>query len=780
MGRKLCCVMAVAASVMSAAPSLAFSPIAALPVFRLDNSPDRKIRRSTTVSRKRARVSESVVLESSETSSPILEIGGLLPTSEYKRRSALHETLSELRQQIPCLLSVPLSEASAKKVYTDSTRLTVGPENSKVVLASDRAELISLCNIFVLALAASLQARTFVSSLVQRQQQSSDSKDELSVACQIALAVPDCDDPLMQDFTTIEVCWEVLIPLQQPMAASTTKIRGVSRLTLDPNSSRIALHQLLSVYINDSYLDANAVGQSLASLRQTVKELQNSPLFQPFLSATASSPAAISALEVFQQARNDFIRQQATQTITDPIVAPLFVMFIPATSNSTTLASNRSLWIPIDNYNSSQGGLTHIPLPGTIAWPVYSSSHKLAEYFVGTIVPILSGHAIEVLDDALFLPDACLFATDGSILLRSGTLLAGYYKSFAALRRGTRTHWTLKSVRILKWGAKQVDDTSKLVVELEVEFSTQVGVPGSSAVTISGKDKYTVSSLMFSDLENMRTCIEEVHQKQLSIGDNMKSSETLLFMKSVASAVESSSGLLPFSDGFWFDLLRRLSLNEPKSSTQRLPNQLPSRSDKAALTVYRIMEALHKDCHFCSSISDLDITSSSLVLPPGNAFMQENLQLIGYLGEPLLRGRANYNQAYLLAVRSFHTAMKSRRLIAVKEPTMQVELNTFGNIFWSLSLYLRVSTPLVPSLPGLDGASSLIINSNTLSSFNIVVKSEYVLSSEGGQILQHRILESRVNGQLTPGDVVSRWMQRRSAETTFNPNFIDWLRSSME
>jgi hypothetical protein len=717
-------------------------------------------------------------LPSTETSL-ILDITGILSPTQFKKRSALHETLNELRQQIPRLLSVPLSEASAEKVYTEKTRLAVGPENLSVELSSDRTELISLCNAFVLALAASLQASSMFSSLIPRQQQSSNSQKEPSVECQIALVIPNSDVHMNQDFNTLEVRWEALIPIQQPMASSNTVLRGVSRLILDPESNKIASHQLLNVYINDSLLESNAVGQSLASLRQTVKGIQGSPLFQPLLSATTSSPVALSALEVFQQARDDFINRQLSQMEAEPKLAPLFVLANSNTSNSTLLASNQTSWVPIDSYSVAQSEITLFPLPGTSLWPVYASCHRLAETFVEKIIPMLSGRDDNTFEDTLFHPNARLYASDGSTLLRTGTLLAGYYKSLAALRLGTGTTWALKNVRVLRWDIKLGSDPTKVMVEIEVEFSTEVSVPGSSSVAVSGMDLYTVSSLLNADIERSRSCIEEVQQKQLSIGDNLKSSETLLLMRSVASAIESSSGRMPFSDGFWFDLLRRLSLNDAKRPIQRTTNRLPIRSDNAAMTVYRIMEALHQDLMFALLSSDLDNGSTKFVLPPGSVFMSENVQLIGYLEEPLLRGRTSYNQAYQVAVQSLRAALKSKSVLSVKEPTVQVELNASGNIVWSLSLFLKVSAPFVFALPGWEGAS-VNNNSNSLSSINIAVKSEYCLCPETGQILQHRLLESRINGRLTPGDVVSRLIKQSGSETSDEADPLDWLRISLE
>jgi hypothetical protein len=720
------------------------------------------------------RASRSVAFESSETISitshqQSLEIEGILISKEFERRSSLHETLKELRQQIGCLLSVPLSETSAKKTYTANTCLYVGSENVQLELASDRAELISIGNAIVLAVAASAGVRTFFSSLGQ---QTTDIQGEPTVECQIALLLPENADPGDLHFGTLEVRWEATIPLQQPLSVSSTNIRGVSLLTLDPESNRIASHRLLSVYLNDSFLDSHAIGQSLSTLRQAVKRMQDSPLLQPFLSASAST-----ALEVFRQVRDDFVQRQMLQNNTDLKLAPLFVALNCTTSkypDIAAVATNQSTWIPIDTYDEMQHRAQHKPIPGSTRWPTYAACHRLCEYFFRVTIPMLSGSDDEPLEDTLFRSNACLVAPDGNILLKTPALVAGYYRLLATLRLGSGSRWNLKNVKVLSWGTKSETTATILILLIEVEFSTLVSVPGASPVTLRGKDVYSVSSLLSDNGENVR--IEKIEQKQLLIGDNSNPNDTMMLMRSIATAVESSSGRIPFIDGFWSDLFRRLPVTDSSASIRRAKLRLPSRTDKSAVKVYRIMEALHQDCINIASTSDLGIGSGRFVLPPGIAFMHENLQLIGYLGETLLSGRSKYNQAFTRVQKSFHAAIQSGRLLIEKQPTVRVELSASGNIIWSLTLFVEVSPPIAAPLPGLEIASSAIGKIKYLSSLNIVVKSEYILFPDTGEVMQHRLLETRVNGQLTPGDIVSRWIQRRLSGSSGDIDLLEWLR----
>jgi hypothetical protein len=74
------------------------------------------------------------------------------------------------------------------------------------------------------------------------------------------------------------------------------------------------------------------------------------------------------------------------------------------------------------------------------------------------------------------------------------------------------------------------------------------------------------------------------------------------------------------------------------------------------------------------------------------------------------------------------------------------------------------------------------------------VGSDYIIEKQTGQIFQHRLFETRINGQLTPGDVISRWIQKQvdmnpeggsmsgkpGNEIAFQRSLLDavsWLRS---
>jgi hypothetical protein len=95
-------------------------------------------------------------------------------------------------------------------------------------------------------------------------------------------------------------------------------------------------------------------------------------------------------------------------------------------------------------------------------------------------------------------------------------------------------------------------------------------------------------------------------------------------------------------------------------------------------------------------------------------------------------------------------------VVSEKEPAVRVELTPQGNVQLSLTLWLKLS----PVFPGLGLSESGTGTPSLFVPLKLEIKSEYVISDETGQIVLHRLIESRVNGQLTPGDVVSRWIQQ--------------------
>lgn len=232
-------------------------------------------------------------------------------------------------------------------------------------------------------------------------------------------------------------------------------------------------------------------------------------------------------------------------------------------------------------------------------------------------------------------------------------------------------------------------------------------------------------------------------------------------MRSLATALESGPFRPPLNEdsSVWTDLLLRFSSEGSRDVSMKPVSQrtLPSRSDSAATTVYRIMEALHLDYKyiFLPSSSPDKKPQRGLGELPAIEFVTQSVQLCGYLNEPLLSGKNSYKRNLGLVVASYRAALRSGSVVSENAPQVRVELTPTGNIRCSVTLFLKI-------VPGIRGLTELIGSGSATFPLKIEVKSEYVLCDDTGLILQHRLLESRLNGQLTPGDVLSRWILQLS------------------
>lgn len=538
------------------------------------------------------------------------------------------------------------------------------------------------------------------------------------------------------------------------------------------------MHQLLSVYWNGSFLDSVAIAQALSGLRLVFKGWQ--PLLQPL--ASPASPA----LTLFNQVRDEILHQQwSAASSPNTTLAPLFV----------ALPTDKAKWIPVDEYALNRS--LPFPPPGSSAWPSYAIRHQAATYFVNTIIPALANNGDAVETATLFHPDARLMTLDGSLLLEGASRVANFYASLATLRRGTLGSWTVEGAAASARESGAADEATG-AVQVSVDYGTIVNVPGAAPTTVRGMDVFVVSS---SASGNSAIVIKEVQQKELSIGENSSLNYGVFVMRSVATAIATSTGRVPFAGGFWLDLLRRaaqpsgirelVDRSDDSKLKERVfqPKPRKFRSDRAGLTAYRVIEALH---HECTNIMPTDGGEPNL--PPASRYMVESVQLNGYMGEVLLRGRSNYNQIFTLALASISATLRSGRVQSKKEPLVRIELTSQGNVICSLTLFFKLSSLSMARIPGFDSKPAGKA-SPTLPTLKIGFLSEYVLCPETGRILQHRLLESRVNGQLTPGDVVSRLIQRRSGRSTTDvdsdsksaavdwlqilQDSVEWVRSSM-
>ena len=718
---------------------------------------------------------------------------------EVERRSKIHTVIEKLKQQIPTLLTTPLSEVSSKAVYEDDVKLLVSSstrnkEEKDIVLASSREEIVSLSTTLALAVTATNQANSF---FVRPTASSETSASAATFISKMAI------DPSAR---AIHVQWRAnLLPGNNADSDNSNMrtLQGVSELEFDSDSGKVKTLRLLQVKWNGEAFNARAIGESLASLRQLVVAFQESPVLKSFLpkSMVPSISSILKEVASMQQ-------QQFGQSKDKPQSTPLFVVdsleTVANTYKSSTNANNTNAtkggpsnatmnYIPIDEYdaisfsssNTSTDKQSSLPLPGSNIWSQYVLSRQVMEQFVSSVLPVLSGTQPVPSKDIVDLFDTrvSLKATDGTELLRGRDQVYTFYHTLSSWRKRSSGTWNMTNASLLSWGQ---DDNSNDEVKIAIDFIASSSMPGaSSPVIIKGTDvfvleKPAIDRFEESGEEEFDILIRRIEESKLEIeGAGLSSADGLWFMKSLVAALDTARFSSVGGDSVVMDLIQKMitgdiTLNGKSVSTsatqiangdsqsfatkkkkkRRAP---PKLSESAASRVYNIMADLH---NMPAMFEDDNLRNYQL--PAAHEFMAETVELRGYLGETLARGSQSYNTAIGTAIASLKGALVTGSVKMQEMPSVRVELTKEGHVRLALALDLKV-------LPLPTGASNLIssMSGSTISipsggfPLKIVLVSDYVIEKQTGQIFQHRLLETRINGQLTPGDVISRWIQKQ-------------------
>ena len=147
--------------------------------------------------------------------------------------------------------------------------------------------------------------------------------------------------------------------------------------------------------------------------------------------------------------------------------------------------------------------------------------------------------------------------------------------------------------------------------------------------------------------------------------------------------------------------------------------------------------------------------------------MAEDVALIGLIGEVLLQGRTNYFRGVGILFRGFQLALETES-VKVDDLSNDVALTSTGNVRSTLSLSLSFPSLTASRIPGFAG-----------SPVTIQLVSEYVLDATTGFIRKHQLMESRVKGQLTPGDVLSKLLQRWISRGSVTEQ-EDWMKVAQD
>eukprot|EP00797_Seminavis_robusta_P021513 Sro335_g120200.2 (467) ;mRNA; r:63464-64864 len=433
--------------------------------------------------------------------------------------------------------------------------------------------------------------------------------------------------------------------------------------------------------------------------------------------------------------------------------------------------------IPIDDYGPTV-------LPGSSTWSRYVARRQVFYVFCREALTVLSGNKTIATKDMveLFAPQARLVAVDGSELLRGRDAVSNFFQTLASWRKRASGTWEIRNATLgkdkdkYKYNDKKQGNSTKDGNEITilVDYRATSSLPGTpTPVVIQGTDQFTLDVSYLSlteetkasddDSSGPEVLIKRIEQKKLEIvnGGVGAQADALWFMKSLVNALNTGRFNSMGGDSVVMELLQRVIAgdvngNKNKKPRRKTPPKLP---DATAVRVYRIMAGLHHDV---PSIFDTE-TLRVYQLPPMHEFMSEHVELRGYLGESLARGRQAYNAAVGTSIASLKASLASGGVKLDQEPAVTVELTSQGHVRLTLSVELNV-------LPLPSGTSGLInsISGSAISlpsggfPLQISIVSDYLVDTETREIYQHRLVETRVNGQLTPGDVISRWIKTQA------------------
>jgi hypothetical protein len=201
------------------------------------------------------------------------------------------------------------------------------------------------------------------------------------------------------------------------------------------------------------------------------------------------------------------------------------------------------------------------------------------------------------------------------------------------------------------------------------------------------------------------------------------------------------------------DFLTELMMQQPglraqlKGSTTFSPSRTERKlSESSAAKCYYIMSDMHEQCY-----SLLDV-SSSRSGPPAAEYMSDNIELRGYLGESIMKGSNLYIRTISSVIYGVRESIRQKLILVEKPVVSRVELLPSRAIRLSQTFWFRIPPPGV----------SLILPESVASGppIKLEIISDYKIDAGTGFIVEHQLVETRINGQLTPGDQVSRWIQR--------------------
>jgi hypothetical protein len=677
---------------------------------------------------------------------PILE--GLMDQDEFERLDAIDHVIRVLCTQLPSILTKPLTTASASDVYGDNFCLSVqvtddddgdhGTSNDShspmqttthgddIVVLRGQKDLIALSDVLVLATAAAQQAGVAISGGAV--------DTSVEVQCQILV-----DD----SYRVLRIPWKAKAPLVGSPNSNNNRFEGVTDFCLDTEVSegslkvqRIVIRKL---NWNSNELNGPAIGQALKTIRNTVSNLQLNPLFRGLIGSTTENRSNPTS-SFFNALRDEFLDQAATAVFSQRLSAG-------GTAESENdafkavqvmrVASMESAgWMQIPNVSEAQyqsnynGTIDEIPCPGTEEWMEYAGSRSRLTRFCTDIIPRLS--LLSIVDPGLFAKDVQYKANDGSSLLQGREKLANYYQTLALTRKATGGSWKMTRCELLDWKENQV------AVDYEATTSS---LP---QWKIQGSDIFSLDASLPGEERPVIKKIQQQSLRAVNPNGSVSSLDSQWLVKNIVNALDGDSVKASR------DFLTELLMQQPGTTSALKTAKASTRPDKkvspqTAAKIYYIMDDLH------SQAVDILNVSSARSSPPISEYLDDNVELRGYLGESILKGANLYMRTIGSVALGIRDSIRQKRLVLETLESPRIELLPTRDIRLSQVFRLRIPTP---------GAGVILPESAVSPPIKVELVSEYKIDSSTGMIIQHRLIETRINGQLTPGDQISRWIKR--------------------
>ena len=696
----------------------------------------------------------------------------LLSSETFNLFCGIHCTLTLLRKYFPVLLDLPpISTPIAQQWIYNSNITITGPKDEELAVGFDEVMGITRA-LAVVTTAARRAGNLFDMAVAGGRSANSPGSVSVSNAVECEMIMDD-HDPFQ-----VLVLWRTRLP--QPSLGSNdkqyTEISGRSALQLSSSTGRIKKLQIQKVQINGVTI-IESLGSALATIRSTAR---SSPLFETLsgpVSSTGSSSGNPLLDGILSGIRDvvdavDSLPSSPESGGTDD-GCPLYILPKNDWKNASFPALEKSsnevlsTLTPIDLFSSKALDVKSIVV-GSESFVEYAMLHKSLVNFEKYGLYQLAGSGRDTIKEeirSLFTSDARLISSssenananggDHTTLLKGAGNVADLYRSLALFRQTSGGDWSVKNTEInlkdqslvVKWETKsplKIEGSDKFTFEKPWIATSPIRLP-----VISDGDNDVIvqkSNDFFDETDTYPLKINQIENLNLTVGGMTADSDWASSF--ISAALRTGLGNAPIPDPTISELLRALANRQSTSSKSQQPpkvkqsaaSMMPLLDDAAAIAFYGIIRALHIDL---SNIANLEIKSTT----PAGMYLADDVELRGLLREKLISGSQGYNRLIGVAVSSLRAALQTGRVRLAAPPKPIIEVTSRGSIKVDFLLALWIDAPTFGSPSGGFGVP-----------LKIQLVSEYIIGPTG-KIQENVILESRLNGVLTPGDVFSRWIK---------------------